>query len=316
MHRHSTDLVAVLFGLAFVIAGTCFLVRETTDTSCRSGLGYRPRLDVAGNRRVGRHARTRHRARSRRTRARPESPGVAPRIRRLSPRRRSGARRACRWRGPCARPRRAPRPLAPTTSCTGMPSRSASANFTPGLDVAVVVEHRRARAPRSSSYSGRPSRSRSRPASPRPGTDDQVHVVRRERRRPRDAVLVVVLLDDRGDDARHADAVAAHHHRVLLRRARRCSSRRAPPSTSCRAGTRDRPRCRGRSTAARRTAGTGRRCTIVDEVGPHVDVEVATEHRVARVVVELVRAGDPSVRRARSTGSATTIAAPAKCGPM
>ena len=52
--------------------------------------------------------------------------------------------------------------------------------------------------------------------SPRPGTDDQVHVVRRERLRPHDAVLVVMLLDDRGDDPRHADAVAAHHHRMLL----------------------------------------------------------------------------------------------------
>jgi hypothetical protein len=33
MHRHSTDLVGLLFGLAFAIAGTCFLVRETTDTA-------------------------------------------------------------------------------------------------------------------------------------------------------------------------------------------------------------------------------------------------------------------------------------------
>jgi len=33
MHRHRTDLCAVLFGIAFVIAGTCFLVRETTDTA-------------------------------------------------------------------------------------------------------------------------------------------------------------------------------------------------------------------------------------------------------------------------------------------
>ena len=33
MHRHRTDLFAVLFGVAFVIAGTCFLVRETTDTA-------------------------------------------------------------------------------------------------------------------------------------------------------------------------------------------------------------------------------------------------------------------------------------------
>ncbi len=29
-------------------------------------------------------------------------------------------------------------------------------------------------------------------------------------------MLVVVLLDDRREDARHADAVATHHHRVLL----------------------------------------------------------------------------------------------------
>jgi hypothetical protein len=33
MHRHSTDLVALLFGIAFTIAGTCFLVREATDTA-------------------------------------------------------------------------------------------------------------------------------------------------------------------------------------------------------------------------------------------------------------------------------------------
>ena len=33
MHRHSIDLAALLFGLAFAIAGTSFLVRETTDTA-------------------------------------------------------------------------------------------------------------------------------------------------------------------------------------------------------------------------------------------------------------------------------------------
>ncbi len=33
MHRHSTDLVGLLFGLAFAIAGTCFLVREATDAT-------------------------------------------------------------------------------------------------------------------------------------------------------------------------------------------------------------------------------------------------------------------------------------------
>ena len=43
-------------------------------------------------------------------------------------------------------------------------------------------------------------RPRSAAASPSPGSDDEVDVVRREDRRPGDAVLVVVLLDDRGDD--------------------------------------------------------------------------------------------------------------------
>jgi hypothetical protein len=33
MHRHRTDLGVLLFGLAFAIAGTSFLVRETTDTT-------------------------------------------------------------------------------------------------------------------------------------------------------------------------------------------------------------------------------------------------------------------------------------------
>jgi hypothetical protein len=33
MHRHSIDLGGLLFGLAFAIAGTSFLVRETTDTT-------------------------------------------------------------------------------------------------------------------------------------------------------------------------------------------------------------------------------------------------------------------------------------------
>jgi hypothetical protein len=33
MHRHSSDLVGLLFGLAFAIAGTTFLVREATDAN-------------------------------------------------------------------------------------------------------------------------------------------------------------------------------------------------------------------------------------------------------------------------------------------
>jgi hypothetical protein len=32
MHRHSTDLVGLIFGTAFAIAGVGFLVNEATDT--------------------------------------------------------------------------------------------------------------------------------------------------------------------------------------------------------------------------------------------------------------------------------------------
>ncbi len=44
---------------------------------------------------------------------------------------------------------------------------------------------------------------------------DQLDFVGRDRHRPHDAVLVVILLDRRGDDAGDADAVAAHLHRLL-----------------------------------------------------------------------------------------------------
>ena len=43
MRRHLTDLVGLLFGVAFAVAGTAFLLRETTDASVDpawvSGLG-------------------------------------------------------------------------------------------------------------------------------------------------------------------------------------------------------------------------------------------------------------------------------------
>ena len=43
MRSHSTDLVGLLFGIAFVVAGTTFLLRETTDATVDpawvSGLG-------------------------------------------------------------------------------------------------------------------------------------------------------------------------------------------------------------------------------------------------------------------------------------
>jgi hypothetical protein len=43
MRRHSTDLVGLLFGIAFAVAGTAFLLHETTDATVDpawvSGLG-------------------------------------------------------------------------------------------------------------------------------------------------------------------------------------------------------------------------------------------------------------------------------------
>jgi hypothetical protein len=33
MHRHSTNLLALLFGIAFTIVGAGFLLREATDTA-------------------------------------------------------------------------------------------------------------------------------------------------------------------------------------------------------------------------------------------------------------------------------------------
>ena len=93
-----------------------------------------------------------------------------------------------------------------------MPSRSASLNLTPGLSPS-----------RSSCSTSKPAASRSRFDLIRHGGDlglrrieaDEMHVIRRHRPRPDDAVGVVVLLDDRRDRPRDADAVAAHHHRPL-----------------------------------------------------------------------------------------------------
>lgn len=43
MRRHSTDLVGLLFGIAFAVAGAAFLLHETTDAAVNpawvSGLG-------------------------------------------------------------------------------------------------------------------------------------------------------------------------------------------------------------------------------------------------------------------------------------
>ena len=148
-----------------------------------------------------------------------------------------------------------------------------------------------------------------------PGHDDEVHVVGRERGRPREPVLVVVLLDDRGDDARHADAVAAHHHRVLLAvlvgvvRVERLAVLGAElehvPDLDA-------------AVDRQRLAAAGARVARHDrhEVGPHVDVEVAAEHRVPRVVIDSFAPGDPAEPAQRTLGSATTTLTCSLCTPM
>ena len=55
--------------------------------------------------------------------------------------------------------------------------------------------------------------------------------------------------------------------------------------------------------------GHGSPGATVDDVGPHVDVEVATEHRIAHVMVDTIRAGDPRRVRRCTLGSATTTLA-------
>ena len=96
----------------------------------------------------------------------------------------------------------------PAVTRTGQPIRSASANFSPG---------RRSRSSRSDAAPagldrlggalgdllGAPQR-------------DDVHLVRGDRLRPGDAVLVVVLLDDRGHRPAEADPVGAHHERPFV----------------------------------------------------------------------------------------------------
>ena len=98
-----------------------------------------------------------------------------------------------------------------TTRC-GMPMSSMSANSTPG------------RSSRSSSNTSMPAAASvrvqpvgglahcRRSCGSRCGTMPRLE--RRHRRGQDDAALVVVLLDRRGDDARHADAVAAHLERL------------------------------------------------------------------------------------------------------
>ena len=105
-------------------------------------------------------------------------------------------------------------PRSATTRRCGIPSSSASANFTPGRGVAVVVQHLDA---------GRGQFGvealclvRGRDPTWRHVQRYQHHLEGRERRRPDDAGGVVVLLDRGGDDARDAYAVAAHGHQHRL----------------------------------------------------------------------------------------------------
>jgi hypothetical protein len=171
-----------------------------------------------------------------------------------------------------------------------MPSRSASANLMPGR-VAVVVQHldtgRRqlvveavARGELSTVLLGGRQHRRQRLA-PRP----PVH-------RPREPEVVVVLLGDGRDRARHADPVTTHHHRMLLAS---LVGVHAVEGFGV-LGTElehlpdlDAPVDRERLAATRaRIARDDLR-----DAGPDVDVEVAIEDGAADVVVGLVRAGDP-----------------------
>ncbi len=125
--------------------------------------------------------------------------------------------------------------------------------------VAVVVEHGEPDGARARRTDGRPARPRRPPARPGPGTATRCTSYGAIAARPDEAVLVVVLLDDRRDDRATRRCRSSPSPSGAARRARRCSARRARPSTSCRSGTRARPRCRGRPRAAARNGGTCRR---------------------------------------------------------
>ena len=166
--------------------------------------------------------------------------------------------------------------------------------------VAVVVEHvdaLRAAAPRRCARRPRCTAAALLAAA---GHDDEVHVVGRERR------AATRCRARRGAPRRPRRARATRRCRSnpspsgAARRSRRCSARRAPreyfvPSWNTWPTSMPRSIDERLPAARARVAGHDRH-----DVGPHVDVEVATEHRVAHVVVELVRAGDP-----RRSGAAT-----------
>ena len=95
---------------------------------------------------------------------------------------------------------------APTTTTVGMPSSSASLNFTPG----TPCGRRRTSTPAASSCRYRILG---------PGDrrlvlvgDHDVHVERCDLTRPAQALVVVALLGDHRDQTRHTDTVGAHRH--------------------------------------------------------------------------------------------------------
>ena len=139
-------------------------------------------------------------------------------MRRAAPSGRQPLRPAARcWparsRRPCTSSWPSFRPRSEMTTRCGTPISSQSANIAPG------------RSPRSSSMTSMPSAASSSCSASAAARTVGVAVVadraqhhreRRDRVRPDDAARVVVLLDGRAEDARHADAVAAHLHQLRL----------------------------------------------------------------------------------------------------
>ena len=102
-------------------------------------------------------------------------------------------------------------PRGPTSTCQGTPIRSAVANLAPGPLVEVVIEHVDAL--------GRQRAVELLAGGVGVGAAlleiEDRDLERRHRLRPFDAGLVVERLDDRADQARHADAVGAAVDRTL-----------------------------------------------------------------------------------------------------
>ena len=136
MKRHPTDLVALLFGLAFTIAGGIVLVTQATNFDVSPQWGTAVGLIVlgavalvatvarAGSDRVDGFARLPAEDVARAGQLRGSSRLTISSIGTSS---RVPVARSLRSTIPFARP------FAPTTICVGTPTRSASANFTPGL---------------------------------------------------------------------------------------------------------------------------------------------------------------------------------------